>query len=145
MACAVVRSKAVVRLLLTFCLLLLPLWESVAVRCLLCVTLCSFWCCNHLDGEWGGGLVALLGLSSWCLVVVGRPFHAVPRGCLRFVNVVFPDHTHLLFLSIGEMIGAWRFGCCQANRGLPVGFLLLRYSDFFTVEFLSLLYLLFIY
>ena len=22
-----------------------------------------------------------------------------PRGCLRFVIVVFPDHTHLLFLS----------------------------------------------
>ena len=22
----------------------------------------------------------------------------VPRGCLRFVIVVFPDHTHLLFL-----------------------------------------------
>ena len=39
-------------------------------------------------------LVALLGLSSWCLVVVGRLFLAVPRGCLRFVIVVFPDHTH---------------------------------------------------
>ena len=24
---------------------------------------------------------------------------AVPWGCLRFVIVVFPDHTHLLFLS----------------------------------------------
>ena len=23
---------------------------------------------------------------------------AVPLGCLRFVIVVFPDHTHLLFL-----------------------------------------------
>ena len=22
----------------------------------------------------------------------------VPRGCLQFVIVVFPDHTHLLFL-----------------------------------------------
>ena len=22
----------------------------------------------------------------------------MPRGCLRFVIVVFPDHTHLLFL-----------------------------------------------
>ena len=27
-----------------------------------------------------------------------RLFLAVPRGCLRFVIVVFPDHTHLLFL-----------------------------------------------
>ena len=30
---AAVRSKAVVLLLLTFCLLLLPLWESVIVLC----------------------------------------------------------------------------------------------------------------
>ena len=44
-------------------------------------------------------LVALLNLSSWCLVMVERLFLAVPRGCLRFVIVVFPDHTHLLFLS----------------------------------------------
>ena len=42
-------------------------------------------------------LVALLNLSSWCLVMVKRLFLAVPRGCLRFVIVVFPDHTHLLF------------------------------------------------
>ena len=32
-AWAAVRSKAVVPLLLTFCLLLLPLWESVIVLC----------------------------------------------------------------------------------------------------------------
>ena len=44
-------------------------------------------------------LVALLNLSSWCLVMVKRLFLAVPWGCLRFVIVVFPDHTHLLFLS----------------------------------------------
>ena len=43
-------------------------------------------------------LVALLNLSSWCLVMVERLFLAVPQGCLRFVIVVFPDHTHLLFL-----------------------------------------------
>ena len=42
-------------------------------------------------------LIALLNLSSWCLVMVERLFLAVPRGCLQFVNVVFPDHTHLLF------------------------------------------------
>ena len=44
-------------------------------------------------------LIALLGLSSWCLVMVERLFLAVPRGCLQFVIVVFPDHTHLLFLT----------------------------------------------
>ena len=43
-------------------------------------------------------LVALFGLSSCCLVIVERLFLAVPWGCLRFVIVVFPDHTHLLFL-----------------------------------------------
>ena len=44
-------------------------------------------------------LIALLNLSFWCLVMVERLFLAVPRGCLQFVIVVFPDHTHLLFLG----------------------------------------------
>ena len=44
-------------------------------------------------------LIALLNLSSWCLVMVERLFLAVPRYCLQFVIVVFPDHTHLLFLT----------------------------------------------
>ena len=44
-------------------------------------------------------LVALLNLSSSCLVMVERVFLVVPRGCLQFVIVVFPDHTHLLFLN----------------------------------------------
>ena len=48
-------------------------------------------------------------------------------------------------LSIDEMVVAWYFGCYQAHLGLPVGFLLLRYSALCTVESLSLLYLLFIY
>ena len=43
-------------------------------------------------------LIALLNLSSWCLVMVEPLFLAMPRGCLQFVIVVFPDHTHLLFL-----------------------------------------------
>ena len=42
-------------------------------------------------------LIALLNLSSWCLVIVERLFLTVPKGCLQFVIVVFPDHTHLLF------------------------------------------------
>ena len=56
-------------------------------------------------------LVALLNLSSWCLMIVERLFLAVPRGCLRFVIVVFPDHTHLLFIV--------PLKCCRrANRRL---------------------------
>ena len=39
-------------------------------------------------------LVALLNLSSWCVVVVVWIFLAVPWVCLQFVIVVFPDHTH---------------------------------------------------
>ena len=44
-------------------------------------------------------LVDLLSLSSWWLVIVVWLFHAVPWVCLQFVSVVFPDHTHLLFLT----------------------------------------------
>ena len=43
-------------------------------------------------------LVALLSLSSWCLLIVVWLFLTVPWVCLQFVIVVFPDHTHLLFL-----------------------------------------------
>ena len=50
-------------------------------------------------------LVALLNLSSWCLVMVERLVLAVPRGCLRLVNVVFPDHTLLLFLYARQITG----------------------------------------
>ena len=49
-------------------------------------------------------LIALLNLSSWCLVVVERLFLAVPQGCLQFVIVVFPDHTHLLFLKCSGVV-----------------------------------------
>ena len=42
-------------------------------------------------------LVALLNLSSWCLVMVEWLLLTVPWFCLRFVIVVFPDHTHLLY------------------------------------------------
>ena len=43
-------------------------------------------------------LVALLNLSSWCLVIVMWLFLEVPWVCLQFVIVVFPDHAHLLIL-----------------------------------------------
>ena len=67
---------------------------------------CSMFCCTLLYVHSSIAiilmgkreLVALLNLSSWCLVMVERLFLAVPWGCLRFVIVVFPDHTHLLIL-----------------------------------------------
>ena len=88
-------------LLLTYCLLLLPLRESVFV-------LCSMFCCTLLYVHSNiviilmgkRKLVALLNLSPWCLVMVEWLFLTVPWGCLQFVIVVFPDHTHLLFLSL---------------------------------------------
>ena len=68
---------------------------------------CSMFCCTLLFVHFSIAiilmgkreLIALLNLSSWCLVMVERLFLAVPRGCLQFVIVVFPDHTHLLFLN----------------------------------------------
>ena len=77
---------------------------------------CSMFCCTLLYVHSSIAiilmgkreLVALLNLSSWCLVMVERLFLAVPRGCLQFVNVVFPDHTHLLF-----------FICCLYMLELP--------------------------
>ena len=54
-------------------------------------------------------LVALLNLSSWCLAMVERLFLAVPQGCLQFVIVVFPDHTHLLFMFWHLLTMLWSF------------------------------------
>ena len=69
---------------------------------------CSMFCCTLLYVHSSIAiilmrkreLVVLLNLSSWYLVMVERLFLAVPRGCLRFVIVVFPDHTRVLFLNI---------------------------------------------
>ena len=66
---------------------------------------CSMFCCAllYVHSEISiilmgkRGLVALLNLSSWCLVMVEWLFLMVPWGCLQVVIVVFPDHTHLLF------------------------------------------------
>ena len=87
---------------------------SVVVDLLLIVTPivgvcnCSRFCCSLLCVHSSIAiilmgkreLVALLNFSSWCFVMVERLFLAVPRGCLRFVIVVFPDHTHLLFSTV---------------------------------------------
>ena len=70
---------------------------------------CSMFCCTlfYVHSNFAiiligkRDLVALLSLSSWCLVIVERLFLAVPQGCLRFVIVVFPDHTHLLSMRHG--------------------------------------------
>ena len=53
---------------------------------------------------WKRELFALLGLSSWCLLVVEWLFFAVSQGCLQFMIVVFHDHTHLLFLACPKKV-----------------------------------------
>ena len=53
-------------------------------------------------------LVALLCLSSWCFMIVAWLFLTMPRVCLQFVIVVFPDHTHLLFLPVPFNIMLYR-------------------------------------
>ena len=63
---------------------------------------CSIFCCMLLDVHSSIAiilmgkreLVAFFNFSSRCLLMVERLFLGVPRGCLRFVIVVFPDHTH---------------------------------------------------
>ena len=42
-------------------------------------------------------LVALLYMSSWCLMIDVWLFLTMLQVCLQLVIVVFPDHTHLLF------------------------------------------------
>ena len=107
----------------------LDLWKttgSVVVDFLFIVTPivgvcnCSMFCCTLLyvhssiaiilTGK--RELIALLNLSSWCLVMVEQLFLAVPRGCLQFVIEVFPDHTHLLFLFLatGRIFKVYAYG-----------------------------------
>ena len=90
---------------------------------------CSMFCCTLLYVHFSIAiilmgkreLIALLNLSSWCLVMVERLFLTVPRGCLQFVIVVFPDHTHLLFLSLTcqyfcmQMSSAYNVCCIYLN------------------------------
>ena len=69
---------------------------------------CYMFCCTLLYVHSSNAIiltgkrepVSLLILSSWCLAMVERLYLAMPQGCLRFVIVVFPDHTHLLFLYV---------------------------------------------
>ena len=80
---------------------------------------CSMFCCTLLYVHSSIAiilmekreLVALLNLSSWCLVMVEWLFLAVPWGCLRFVIVVLAYHTLLLFLFCTHLAGDGRAAC----------------------------------
>ena len=76
-------------------------------------------------------------------------FFAVPLVGLLSVIVTLPCQAYFHFNTVKPVLSCHskrrpNIGCCQAHRGLPVGFLLLRHSVLFTVESRSLLYLLFI-
>ena len=86
-AWAAVRYKAVVLLLLTFCLLLHSLWESVIVLSFV-VRYFSVHSSIAIILKGKRELIALLNLSFWCLVMVEWLFLAVPWSCL---------HPYLLF------------------------------------------------
>ena len=105
----------------------------VVVDCLFIVTPivgvcnCSMFCCMLLYVQSSIAiilmgkreLVALLNLSSWCLVMVERLFLVVPGGCLQFVGVVFPDHTHLLFFFWSRaQISKFEFCCTSMKKKL---------------------------
>ena len=71
---------------------------------------CNMFCCTLLYAHSSFAiilmgkkeLVALLSLSSWCLAMVVWLVLAVPWVCLRFVSVVFPDHTYQLFVDCSK-------------------------------------------
>ena len=52
------------------------------------------------------------------VLMVKRLFLAVPWGCLRFMIVVFPYHTHLLFLALLYVMFSCAFVPMPSNRTL---------------------------
>ena len=60
--------------------------------------------------------------------MVERLFLAVPRGCLQFVIVVFPDHTHLLFFIVRTSLSPDMLYFCEG--GTYQSTLLLRWVSF---------------
>ena len=66
-------------------------------------------------------LVALFCLSFWCLRIVVWLFLTIPRVCLQFMIVVFPDHTHLLFFdAIDGLIRECFICCCHSFLSCPI-------------------------
>ena len=82
-ALAAVRSKAVVLLLLIYCLVYFPLFVGVLRLFLFCYALLCVLSSFAIFLKWKRGLVALLLLSCGCICSVALPH-----------RVVFLDHTH---------------------------------------------------
>ena len=99
MACAAVRSKAVVLLLLIYCLIYFPFFVGVLCLSLFCYALLYFHSSFAIILKRKRKLVALLLLSYRFIVTINVLwlFLTVPWAGLQCVIVVFPDHAHLLF------------------------------------------------
>ena len=94
-----VRSKEVVLLLLSYCLMYFSLFVGVLCLSLLCYALLCVHSCFAIILKRKRGLLALLLLSYKCIVTINVLwlFLTVPWVGLQCVIVVFPYHTHLLF------------------------------------------------
>ena len=79
---------------------MLPIVCGSFVFVLLCITLCPFKFCNRLEGEEREkvGCYAIIVLQVYCYYKCYVAHPQVPWVGLQCVIVVFPDHTHLLFI-----------------------------------------------
>ena len=77
------------------------LWQLCDCFCLLCITLCPFLFCNHLEEEEKAGCSAIIVLQMYCYnkCSVALPHGAVGWFAKCSVIVVFHDHTHLLLIT----------------------------------------------
>ena len=97
-AWAAVHSKAVVLLLLIYCLMYFPLFVGVLCLSLFCYSLLCVHSSFAIILKRKRKLVALLLLSYRCIVTINVLwlFLAVLWVGLQHAIVEFPDHTHLL-------------------------------------------------
>ena len=92
-------SKAVVLLLLIYCLMYFPLFVGVLCLCLFCYALLCVQSSFAIILKRKRKLIALLLLSYRCNVTINVLwlFLTVPWVGLQCLIVLFPDHAHLLF------------------------------------------------
>ena len=90
MALAAVRSKAVILLLLI---------GTPIVGFCNCSTFLALLFVHSSFAIISKGKRESLLICFVCLVIVVWLILTMPRVCLQFVIVVFPDHTHLLFCT----------------------------------------------
>ena len=81
--------------------MILPLWDSVIVLCVVMRYFVSILSLKHLDGEERAVLFCLFYLPCVSGFLCGSFSWCQGFAC-GFVIVVFPDHTHLLFNVMSE-------------------------------------------